>query len=76
MLQLTKYIGNLIHKDQAGFVPGRSIFNHIHLTKLMISYAEIMEDDGVILALDQEKAYDKNLRHDQRGTEQPLPRNA
>jgi hypothetical protein len=31
--------------------------------KLLISYAEIKEEDGLIVALDQEKAYDK-IRHE------------
>jgi hypothetical protein len=53
----------LIHEDQAGFIPRRSIFNHIRLARSIISYAEVMEEDGAIIALDQEKAYDK-IRHD------------
>jgi hypothetical protein len=62
-LQLNDHAHTLIHCDQAGFVPRRSIFNHIRLAKAIINFAEIMEEDGVIVALDQEKAYDK-IRHD------------
>jgi hypothetical protein len=51
--------GYLIHNDQAGFIPGRSIFDQIKQTKLLIDYAELVEEDGLIIALDQEKAYDK-----------------
>jgi hypothetical protein len=40
-------------------IPGRSIFNHIRLIKIMIKYAEQMETNGAIIVLDQEKAYDK-----------------
>ena len=58
-LQLVESINPMIHKDQASFIPGRSIFNHIRLTKIMIQYAEAMEQNGAILALDQEKAYDR-----------------
>ena len=57
-LQLMEAVDNLIHEDQAGFIPRRSIFNHIHLAKAIINYAEIIEEDGAIIALDQEKAYD------------------
>ncbi|KAL1938742.1 hypothetical protein VTO73DRAFT_11345 [Trametes versicolor] len=49
----------LIHHDQAGFIPGRRIFDHIKLSQLMIEYAEAEEINGAIVALDQEKAYDK-----------------
>jgi exonuclease III len=58
-LQLLKPIDGMIHRDQAGFIPGRSIFDHIQLTRVMITYAETMEVSGAIVALDQEKAYDK-----------------
>lgn len=61
-LQLVEPIHKLIHPDQAGFIPKRSIFNHIRLASTIINYAEAMEVDGVIIALDQEKAYDK-IRH-------------
>ena len=61
-LQLVEPIHKMIHPDQAGFIPKRSIFNHIRLVSTIINYAEVMEVDGVIVALDQEKAYDK-IRH-------------
>ena len=62
-LQLMEPIPQLIHEDQAGFIPNRSIFNHTRLARTIINYAEVMEVDGAIIALDQEKAYDK-IRHD------------
>ena len=62
-LQLTPPIHSLIHENQAGFIPQRSIFDHTRLTQSIINYAEVMEEDGVIIALDQEKAYDK-VHHD------------
>lgn len=62
-LQIVEAIHKMIHPDQAGFIPKRSIFNHIRLASTIINYAEVMEVDGVIVALDQEKAYDK-IRHD------------
>ena len=62
-LQLNDRAHDLIHNDQAGFVPRRSIFNHIRLAKAIIDFAEITEENGTIILLDQEKAYDK-IRHD------------
>ncbi len=50
---------SLIHRDQTGFVPGRQIFEHIRLAQNIIDYAEAEEVNGVIVALDQEKAYDR-----------------
>jgi hypothetical protein len=58
-IQIMKYVPSMIHPDQAGFIPNRSIFDHIRLAKSIISYAEAMEIDGTIIALDQEKVYDK-----------------
>jgi hypothetical protein len=57
--KLSKIAPIIIHEDQAGFVPGRSIFDQVKLNKLLIDYAEATETNGVIVALDQEKAYDK-----------------
>ena len=62
-IQLMKHVPSMIHPNQAGFIPNRSIFNHIRLAKSIITYAEAMDIDGAIVALDQEKAYDK-IRHE------------
>ncbi len=45
------------------FIPKRLIFNHIRLARAIINYAEIAGKDGAIIALDQEKAYNK-IWHD------------
>ena len=58
-LQLNDYAHMLIHPDQAGFIPSRSIFNHIRLAKAIINYAEITNTDGAIIALNQEKPMTK-----------------
>jgi hypothetical protein len=57
-IQLTDYMQKLIHPNQSGFIKGRSIFDPIHLTQVMTAYADLMEENRVIVALDQEKAYD------------------
>jgi hypothetical protein len=40
-------------------MPGRSIFDQVKLAQMMVHYAEIMEENGLIVALEQEKAYNK-----------------
>ena len=62
-MQLMDQADVLIHEDQAGFIPKRSIFNHIRLAKAIINYAELTQENGAIVALDQEKAYDR-IHHD------------
>jgi len=62
-LQLMEKATTIVHEDQAGFILEQSIFNHIRLAKAIISYAEITEEDGAIITLDQEKAYDK-IKHE------------
>lgn len=60
---LSKIIANLIHPSQAGFIPRRSIAEQTKLICMMIHYAEAKEINGLIVALDQEKVYDK-IDHD------------
>lgn len=62
-LKLAKVAPQIIHNSQAGFVRGRSITDHVRIARLMTDYAEATEENGVIVALDQEKAYDK-IDHD------------
>ena len=49
----------LIHRNQAGFVPNRHIEDQTQTCRVLVDYAETMEINGVIITLDQEKAYDK-----------------
>ena len=53
----------LVHCDQAGFMKGRRIEDQTELAKLMLNKCEVDEENGVIVCLDQEKAYDK-IRHE------------
>ena len=49
----------LIHPDQRGFVPGRSIHEANRLIQDIIDYANMRNDNGSIIFLDQEKAFDR-----------------
>jgi hypothetical protein len=42
---------------------GREIEDQVKLAKFLLNYAEVAEEDEVIIALDQEKAYDR-INHD------------
>jgi ribonuclease HI len=53
----------LIHEAQAGFIPGRQISDQTQLIQMVMNHAEAREENGMIVALDQEKAYDK-IAHD------------
>ncbi len=62
-VRLAEIAPRIINKAQAGFVPGRKIHNHTQLARMMMTWAERNDADGAIVALDQEKAYDK-IAHD------------
>ena len=38
--RLGKVAQKLIHKDQAGFIPGRNLYDHVKLAQLMPDYTE------------------------------------
>jgi hypothetical protein len=57
--RLKKKITNLISPAQLGFVPGRVITVATHLLKLIQAYLDENVEEGLILALDWEKAFDR-----------------
>jgi ribonuclease HI/exonuclease III len=50
---------DLIDEDQAGFIPGRGLYDQTRTTHHVIEYCELIDFEGCVLSLDQEKAYDK-----------------
>ena len=58
-VHLASHIHSLVHPDKTGFIPRRTIFDPIRLAQSMCAYTDFMEEDGTIVALDQEKAYNK-----------------
>jgi len=61
--KLRKLAYKIIYPNQAGFIPKRGLYDHTRMTEAMVNYCKIYEEDSYIMALDQEKAYDK-IAHD------------
>jgi hypothetical protein len=49
----------IINTDQKGFVKGRNIFDGNRLLQDIIDYTEIEDEEGAIIFLDQQKAFDR-----------------
>ena len=62
-LKMTPLACYVIHPNQAAFLPGRHIEDQTRLCQTMIHYCEATEENGALIALDQEKAYDR-IAHD------------
>jgi hypothetical protein len=58
-LRLADVAPQIIHRDQAGFIKGRKIEDQVKQLKHILNYADAFEENGIVVALDQEKAYDK-----------------
>lgn len=57
--RLSAIAKDIIHENQAGFIKGRQISNQTMLIRMIMKYAKLTKSNGAIVALDQEKAYDK-----------------
>ena len=62
-VRLSTVVPQIIHDSQAAFLPGRHIENQTQLCRVMTDYCEATESNGVLISLDQEKAYDR-IKHD------------
>ena len=57
--KLSSKISSLVNVDQACSVPGRSIIQHNHYIRDLITHAENQHETAAILSLDQAKAFDR-----------------
>ena len=57
--KIAPFLENLIHPDQAANIKGRSIQNHNHYIRDLISLAKVRGDHSCILSIDQQKAFDR-----------------
>eukprot|EP00962_Isochrysis_galbana_P031964 scaffold10462_cov119-Isochrysis_galbana.AAC.14 len=57
--RMKSVVNTFVSKQQLGFVPKRLIGEATHLLKLIQAYLEETDEEGLILALDWEKAFDR-----------------
>ena len=57
--RLSQVFGSLIHEDQTCSVPSRTIFDNLFLLRDTLDYVNITNEPGILLSLDQEKAFDR-----------------
>lgn len=58
-MRLKKVLPKIIHSDQKGFVKGRNISDANRLIQDIIDYIDNEDEDGIIIFLDQQKAFDR-----------------
>ena len=58
-ISLCKVLSTIIHPDQTCSVPGRSIFDNLTLLRDVLDYVNVTNEPGILLNLDQEKAFDR-----------------
>lgn len=57
--RLSIVLPSIIHEDRTCSVPGRTIFENLSLLREILDYVNITDETGVLLNLDQEKAFDR-----------------
>ncbi|CAH1233576.1 Hypp797 [Branchiostoma lanceolatum] len=57
--RLKNVVGQIIHTDQSCGIPGRSLEDSLSLLRDLVAYANDTDSTCVLLALDQEKAFDR-----------------
>ena len=55
---MKRYMNTIASKQQNGFVPRRSIFDNYNVTQLIQAYLDENDEDGLMIFLDIEKAFD------------------
>ena len=57
--RMRKALDYFVSKEQLGFVPGRNISEASHLMQLVQAYLDETDEEGLLIALDWEKAFDR-----------------
>ena len=56
--RVSSVLDEIVSPQQLGFVPGRVITEASHLVKLVQAYLDETDEEGLLVALDWEKAFD------------------
>lgn len=62
-LRLAKVLDVIVDADQTCSVPGRTIASNVALLRDTLDYIEQTNETGILVSLDQEKAFDRVNRH-------------
>ena len=57
--RLSKVLDSIIDSDQTCSVPGRTIASNLHTLRDILDYIERTDETGILISLDQEKAFDR-----------------
>ena len=57
--RLAKVLSSIINEDQTCSVPGRTIFENLALFRDVLDHVNITNETGILVSLDQEKAFDR-----------------
>ena len=58
-MRLSKVLDSIIDPDQTCSVPGRTITHNVTLSRDVLDYIERTDETGILVSLDQEKAFDR-----------------
>ena len=58
-LRLAKVLDVIVDPDQTCSIPGRTIFSNLTLLRDTLAFIERTKETGILLSLDQEKAFDR-----------------
>ena len=58
-VRLSKVLELIVDPDQTCYVPGRIISSNLHILRDILDYIERTDETGILLSLDQEKAFDR-----------------
>ena len=57
--RLKQVMGSIVHQDQTCGVIGRSIFSNLQLVRDVLDMVDKTNEPGILVILDQEKAFDR-----------------
>ena len=58
-IRLANVLGSIVDSDQTCSIPGRTIFSNLALLRDTLAFIERKNETGILLSLDQEKAFDR-----------------